>query len=138
MASVPIKIQVADKTFYTTETTLNKSPMLQKLLEWHKNSNSTTVLFLDKDADLFRIIIGYLRDNVILPNNYDADLLVSLFDYYGIVDDDAIIKICKIKELDHQIGNAMKDRNNSISCEFKFTYSMINVVSSDVLKNFGI
>jgi len=74
-----IKINCGGKYFETTDTTLKKSDFFATLLErW----NTEETIFLDEDSKYFRIILIYLRDNVIEKNKLDKKLLLTKFKYY--------------------------------------------------------
>jgi len=74
-----IKINCGGTFFETTETTLMKSDFFKSLLTRWKIDET---IFLDEDCEYFRIILIYLRDNVIEKNKLDKKLLQMKFNYY--------------------------------------------------------
>ena len=72
-----------------------------------------------------------------IPNNFTKSVLITAFDYYGILDDDVIMKIYEFESLTNQVA----DSCNKIfpdKYEFKLTFSMVDTLSSDDLKKLNI
>ena len=66
MYEPPIVIDVGGILHYSTKTSLEKSPVIKKiLLEHQKSEYSHTTPFIDRDGFLFYYILNFLRNGTI-------------------------------------------------------------------------
>ena len=82
MAS-PITLNVGGTNFITSASTLtNNSAYFDSLLSgnWADSQNE---IFLDRNADAFKILLDYMRDNIIKVEDIDTNVL-SLAEFLGI------------------------------------------------------
>jgi hypothetical protein len=130
-----VKINCGGTPFETTLSTLKKSDYFNAMIErW--NWNPDQIMFLDDDPKYFRIILLYLRDNVVEKSDVDKDILMTKFEYYlaNQINDSLIKSIFKIKSfLDEEQFNYGKD----IYC-YRFTDSMIKTYDKAFSENYKI
>jgi len=89
-----IKLQVGERHFETTKSTLTECTFFKALLseDWRHNARADGSFYVDGDGDLFEIILLYLR-RLVLPvffdnvKGHDQLLYTALLqeaDFYGI------------------------------------------------------
>ena len=74
---------------------MHSSTMLAKSAseQWMENPDAT--IFIDRDGELFRHVLNYLRDNqVVLPITVARQTLINELEYYGVNCDIATIQVC--------------------------------------------
>jgi len=116
-----ITIDCSGTIFKTTELTLRKSDFFNSILErW----NTKKTIFLDEDDRYFRVILIYLRDDVIEKNTLDPELLVTKFKYYFpyAINDELINKTVKKISSVYYINETMISNTYNTSHEFMSGY----------------
>lgn len=75
-----IRLNVGGTIFETKSQTLKKSELLHSLV-----TSTMGEIFLDRSPEYFRIILDYLRTNIIdIPPNLSRDVMAVELDYFGI------------------------------------------------------
>jgi len=122
-----ITIDCGGTIFKTTESTLRKSDFFNAMLDrW----NTEDVIFLDEDDKYFRVILIYLRNNVIEKNTLDYELLMIKFKYYipYAFNNDHIDDIVVIDSLMIMNNNITLLTNN---CAYEMPLNLQKVVHSN-------
>jgi hypothetical protein len=84
-----MKINVGGEIFITTEATLSRSAFLDTMLnnvEYKKEVDADGNLFVDKDPELFKYILKYLRTLRPVQSHFLENELLEEADYYQITD----------------------------------------------------
>ncbi|CAI4225806.1 unnamed protein product [Auanema sp. JU1783] len=101
----PVNVNIGGKLFSTTEETLLKIP---KILSYVKDGIPIETLFIDRDPEVFKYILNFVRDNrVIMP---DDNLITAL-----------LYQEAKFYELDALVTLIAKNRQKNAGgyCDFK-------------------
>lgn len=75
-----IEIDVGGKVFKTYRKTLEQSPTIKSLLEWHEKNGEEGKPFLDEDPKIFRHLLNFMRDvQYNVPEEFHYKMV-----YYGL------------------------------------------------------
>ena len=112
------------QTVKTLRSTFDQSPVLKAQFAKHaiNNDEYKENFFIDKDPELFKIVLEYLRSGQIINNKFKQDVLVQLFEFYFLeLAEDMIKQIFEIKSFNEQYFTGNKIVN--------FTETMISEIT---------
>lgn len=147
-----IKLNCGGKLFEVSHSTINKYPnsMLAVMINSPMYNNNNN--FIDRDPELFKIILDYYRtDKIIIPDNISSERVMDEIDYFCLpkikpknmdinqwwIENNIDIQN-GIKQLDNIIKNLSDDLfiNNTEICLNIQNYSHISKIDTNFIKKY--
>lgn len=98
-------IDIGGVYYFSTESTLRKSPTLNAAIQQHSQEQEDIPLFVDRDGGIFHHVLYYLRNNSVpsLEDSSYIEMLVVEAGYFGL------------RGMELQLSRQLSERANSLT-----------------------